>query len=515
MSFAHGLTDGIEPGIRLGQAYTKGRSARGVREANGILAEMEALAPVPVVQGGIPADGAAPGGAPVSDGLAYDALKTKYMKALSKVSDSKTAEDMTNRLVEYEKEKILSGINAAITSHDQGDLQGVRGHLAGLSSYTDPGVIPEINVSPDGNIITRDPESGAAHMMTRDQLADIGHRLTNFEGWQDLVFERSKHADDLAVAHKRLASDILLNNARVGDLEHGQGIRDAELGIKQEELGMRGRESESLIRQRDAATDSSIASTARTQQEMEQAGDLHPYKLGQARIEQAAATSELENQKLTREMKQWDWDEAKTKVITDSMAKAGELFDNFAFGVADPLAKTGGEEGKGPDAENMYFMSMLSDEDRALFEGGEENLTLEQRARKAELKENTLEAQMEFSKIQAARQNQFRSYNESRWMPAIKSGLIAGLRAARPDREVMSDEAIAMVVYAVMFDGDLGTSDYDPDTGILRTGNRREQIPSPMKEQLQGYFEAHEMEQNPGAGIAPQGVGIPEDGAAP
>lgn len=265
-AFAQGFGQGVGTGIQLGEAVLSGRSARGLAEANEILAEMEGIIP-PAFQpaGAVPEDGEQPaqGTANGYDGNEWDAYKQRYARAMKNVTDVQTLAAMERRLADLEKGKVMENGRMALAAIQAGDMEKAQRYMANISYYVDPGVTPNVQVDGGGNVFVETPEGGMA--LTPDNLADFLHQLENFEGWQQLTFDRQRHADTMDHNAKVLAADIL-----------SQERRDAAY--------IRGVDSE--IARRDIQNQATMLDIEATQAEMEQARETHLAGLDSAAREQ-------------------------------------------------------------------------------------------------------------------------------------------------------------------------------------------------------------------------------------
>lgn len=254
-AFATGLSGGLESGIKLGLAYNKGQDVRGVREANALLAQMEGMGPVPVTpgnQGALPDPNAPQQTAPTGyDGVEWSEMKSQYMAALRGVTDAQTLQLMEKRLVDMEKNKVLSYGNAALAAMDEGDLEKAQQYLAGVSYFMFPGETPVVQVGQDGTVFFRDDE-GQGMALNKEQLADVMHRFTNFEGWRELTFDRERHADDMAYRNAVLAAQVAQDAAN--------------LAIDQEELALKREENALQVEKLDVETEALRAAAKREEE---------------------------------------------------------------------------------------------------------------------------------------------------------------------------------------------------------------------------------------------------------
>jgi len=231
--FADNFTEGLESGTRLGASILKGRNARGVQEANAVLAEMQDLQPWQADPGGIntPEGDVSAEAVPGYDGETWDSYKRRYMEAMKRVSDPDVLSKMTEQLATTEKDKILSYGNAAVTAIQEGDMAKAQRYLAGVSFYTDPGTVPNISVTPRGDVVV--DSGGKQMMMAPDDLTDMLLRVTDMEAYTDLVFQRGKHDDVMEHKERTLAFQQMdaakRTNAYVANQDSAVAQRSAQM----------------------------------------------------------------------------------------------------------------------------------------------------------------------------------------------------------------------------------------------------------------------------------------------
>lgn len=227
--FTEGLTSGMNAGVNLGRAIVDGRNARGVQEANEVLSEMIQMDPITAGEAPYEEDTAIPtAGAPAPlptgySGDAWESAKQRYIAAMSKVTDTRTLAAMDKRVADLEKTKIMENGQAAITALQNGELDKAQRYFAAISFYTDPGVVPEIKVQPNGAVAVN--SEGKTSIFTPDQAVELVHRLTDFNDWTQLAFNKRQHGDRMDHQAKVLAAETAQSAARLAETRRYNDFR--------------------------------------------------------------------------------------------------------------------------------------------------------------------------------------------------------------------------------------------------------------------------------------------------
>lgn len=240
--FAEGFTDGVRTGVDLGGSMITGQSARGIRNATAILAEMEGMSPTGGAKAAVP-DGQ--GNAPSTgyDGNEWDAVKRRYLAALADVSDPRAIDMMMEQAANLEKNKVMEYGRLALAALRQGNTSAAQRYAAGISYYTMPGVVPNVQVSDDG-VIMAAGEGMNPIAMQADDLEDFLHQFVNYEGYRDLAFDREQHADMMAFREQQ---QLDLNLDRLARLE-----------LDERRVDIMGQEAESRMAMAEASLNNQV-----------------------------------------------------------------------------------------------------------------------------------------------------------------------------------------------------------------------------------------------------------------
>jgi len=456
-TFADGFGSGINTGIALGESFISGQNAKGVRDANEVMAELQGMEPYKAGQtsGAVPTpEGDVATETPVGySGEAWDSAKQRYMEAMRRVSDPNVLDAMTKRLAELERGKIMQYGNAAISALNAGDLDAAQRNFAGMSFYTNPGETPDIRVQPDGGLLVQG-EGGQPVAMAQEDIADMMQRLTSFEDWRQFTFDRKKHADTMdynaSVLAQRTLSDQQRNAAYVSSQERLGAESDARLA---------------------AASVQDPLTAQRTQQQIATAQSVEM----RARGLYAATLTEAEQKK-----------------AADTTA-----------GLQDALA----EAMAGPGPAEKYPGGLPSTEDLAY--GAPIPVPTERQKRIESLNNQVQESTATVAADRAIERNSMALDPERQ---VITNILMEGLRAGDPDK-TFSDKTLALL--ALVATGETGNGDgYDPATGSFKMDGMYYEVGEVQQEALnQLYGTAPEAGAPPEAGAVSPGPGAVPPGA--
>lgn len=317
MSFSSGFLDGIDPGLRLGEAMVQKASRKGIKEANDIFAKMSTMGPGQDL-GAVPTE--ALGAVPVGyTGTPWDDEKSYYLAAMRNVTDPDIYKKMEDRMVQLEHSKVMEHGNRALAAIQSGNMQEAQRAIAGVSYFTDPGHAPTSIVTPDGNIVIHDDEGGAPDILTPDNLADFLHRSQDFEGWRDFTLDKEKHYDNMAFKEKQLTARTLIANA--------------ELALNEKRTN--------------AAVESSLSTAAWRKTQTDTAAAMAPVELAQKKLTLETAQNTLDRAK---ELHTELLSEKDREVAAGRMATAQAAFDEMITNPEQFAADTSLEvEGFGED----------------------------------------------------------------------------------------------------------------------------------------------------------------------
>jgi len=214
---------GLDAGIKASRYKTLRDNQRAVESANSLLAAANSFNPMdPSSSFNIPdtkqsglgkifgkhGTFAADRSGGTFSGNSWAALKDKYLRNLSNISDPTTAATLRAQFSSMEKNRMIGLLDNAISAAKSGNQAAASGYLSAVGFYQNAGIRSYVQPGPQGAFIVQnkgpDGKTVGGYAAKVSDIIDMRGRLTDFIGWEKLTFQDKRMR---AAAAAKLAND--------------------------------------------------------------------------------------------------------------------------------------------------------------------------------------------------------------------------------------------------------------------------------------------------------------------